>query len=64
MSHLKKWVTLRLMGHTWKKGDTLNIGSQVKIWVTVKEVGHTCKNGSKLEYCVTSEKMGHTYRNE
>ena len=50
VSHLKKRVTFRQNGHTWK------IGTHLKNWITLGKIGKTWKNGSHLEEFVTLRK--------
>ena len=64
MGHnLENWFTRRNMGHSWKNGLLVKIGSLeqnmslLEKWVTLGKMGHSWKNGSHLE------KMGHTQEN-
>lgn len=73
-SHWKKWVTLRKMGHTWKRQSDKKIGNSrqngspliewVKQEITLGKMSYTlrqyCRNGSRLKKWATTVKEGHT----
>ena len=58
MGHtVKKWVTVRKVGHIWRKGSHCRKMCHTEKWVTLLKLGHTVKNLSHLEKCVTFEKL-------
>ena len=65
VSKFGKWVTLRIMGHTLKKGQDLKkqvtlgkLAYTVKKWVILGKIGHTVR-----EKWMALGKMCHTQKN-